>query len=130
MTTQRDYLVSKGLAKPGRGRFSGEAKAAIAAAIAEGMVFSDAKPAPAKPKATKPKVDSPKDTPETVSGDGTFFESDYPHYGKRWYTEVKNKRVEVSNRAACANCRYSLIAHICNTPEVIYGSQLVSVVSK
>lgn len=125
MTTQRDYLVSKGLAKPGRGRFSGEAKAAIAAAIAEGMVFSDAKPAPAKPK-----VDSPKDTPETVSGDGVFFESDYPHYGKRWYTEVKNKRVEVSNRAACANCRYSLIAHVCNTPEVIYGSQLVSVVSK
>lgn len=126
MTTQRDYLVSKGLAKPGRGRFSGAAKAAIASAIAEGMVFTDAKPA--KP-ASKPRTAKVAEVSVSTENDGTFFESDYPHYGTRWFTKVGSKRVEVSNRAACANCRYSLIAHTCNVPEVIYGSQLVEVVA-
>lgn len=39
MATERDYLVSLGLAKPGRGRFSAEAKAARDKALASGMVF-------------------------------------------------------------------------------------------
>jgi hypothetical protein len=54
---KRDYLVSKGLAKPGKGRFSAEGKAAIEKAIAEGIVFDEpvAKPVSA-PKAKAPKV--------------------------------------------------------------------------
>jgi hypothetical protein len=39
MATEREWLASQGLAKLGRGRFSAEAKAALAKAKAEGMVF-------------------------------------------------------------------------------------------
>lgn len=37
--TEREYLVSKGLAKPGRGRYSAEAKAELEKAKSEGMTF-------------------------------------------------------------------------------------------
>lgn len=46
MATKREYLVEKGLAKAGRGRFSKEAVAALAAAEAEGIVFDE----PVKPE--------------------------------------------------------------------------------
>jgi hypothetical protein len=36
---KRTYLVERGLAKPGRGRFSAEATAALAEAVAQGVVF-------------------------------------------------------------------------------------------
>jgi hypothetical protein len=54
---KREYLIAKGLAKPGKGRFSAEGKAAIEKAIAEGIVFDEpvAKPV-AAPKAKAPKV--------------------------------------------------------------------------
>lgn len=39
MATERDYLISIGLAKQGRGRFSAEAKVALDKAKSEGMVF-------------------------------------------------------------------------------------------
>lgn len=45
--TPREYLVSLGLAKPSRGRFSREAVAALEKARAEGMTFDE-------PEATKP----------------------------------------------------------------------------
>ena len=52
---KREFLISKGLAKPGKGRFSAAAKAAIEKAIAEGIVFDEpvAKPVSDKPKAPK-----------------------------------------------------------------------------
>jgi hypothetical protein len=52
---KREFLISKGLAKPGKGRFSAEAKAALEQAIAGGMVFDEpvAKPVSTKPKAPK-----------------------------------------------------------------------------
>lgn len=53
----RDYLVSKGLAKQGRGRFGQEAIAELMRAIAEGMVFEDYDSnAIRKPVAQEPKV--------------------------------------------------------------------------
>lgn len=39
MPTEREFLVSKGLAKEGRGRYSKEARSALEAAKASGMVF-------------------------------------------------------------------------------------------
>lgn len=39
MPTEREFLVSKGLAKEGRGRFSAEAKAALEQARKDGVVF-------------------------------------------------------------------------------------------
>lgn len=41
MVTKREYLVQKGLAKPGRGRMSTAAKAEIANAINAGIKFDD-----------------------------------------------------------------------------------------
>jgi hypothetical protein len=41
MTTKREYLVSIGMAKGGRGRFSAEAKEALQKAIDNGMVFDE-----------------------------------------------------------------------------------------
>lgn len=41
MATKREYAISKGLAKPTRGRLSREAKAEIERARAQGMTFDD-----------------------------------------------------------------------------------------
>lgn len=38
---KREFLISKGLAKPGKGRFSAAGKAAIEKAISEGFVFDE-----------------------------------------------------------------------------------------
>lgn len=59
---KRDYLVSKGLAKPGRGRLSREAHIEIERAIADGMVFDDVE----KPK--KPaKIEAVSEDPPVVT---------------------------------------------------------------
>jgi len=41
MATRREWLVSQGLAKGTRGKFSKEALDAVASAEAEGLVFDD-----------------------------------------------------------------------------------------
>lgn len=46
MTTKREYLVTQGLAQPGRGRFSKAAVEALDAATASGVVFDDGVAAP------------------------------------------------------------------------------------
>lgn len=43
MGTQREYLIDLNLAKPGRGRFSREAREALAKAVADGVTFDDTK---------------------------------------------------------------------------------------
>lgn len=51
MTTKKEYAISLGLAKSGRGRLSLAAHKAIDEAISNGMVFSDTKtPPPVVPK--------------------------------------------------------------------------------
>lgn len=58
MPTRREYLVSKNLAEPGRGRFSREAVAELERARQSGIIFSDEKesgsasadPAPSQPE--------------------------------------------------------------------------------
>jgi hypothetical protein len=59
MVTKRDWLVQKGLAKAGRGKFSNAAKAEIDKAVKDGVVFDE--PLTVGPKAAKPRsVKSPK----------------------------------------------------------------------
>ncbi len=53
MATKREYLVSLGLAKEGRGKFSGVALAALAEAEAKGIVFDVPVVATPKPKEDK-----------------------------------------------------------------------------
>lgn len=56
MATKREYLVTLGLAKDGRGKFSAAAHAALDAAIANGVVFDEpVKPEPKPRKAAAPK---------------------------------------------------------------------------
>jgi hypothetical protein len=68
MATKRDYLISLGLAKPGRGRFSKEATAALEAALASGVTFDEPVVAPAKEKAvTTEGADAPSQSPRPIS---------------------------------------------------------------
>lgn len=43
MSSKREWLIARGLAKPGRGRLSREAHEALEQAIADGVVFTDTK---------------------------------------------------------------------------------------
>lgn len=136
MSTRRDYLISLGLAKPGRGKFSNEAKAALEKAIAGGMTFSDDAPAPKAPKPVKPST-KVRATPEdnnhgSDSSTEILMSSDLRYYGKRWFATIDGKQVEISERAACTNCGYSLIGHICNIPQALSqkGNDIVSVVAR
>lgn len=115
MITKREYLVGLGLAKAGRGKFSNEAKNALAKAIAEGMEFSDSAPAVTKAK------EEPTTPPIARAEDAVVvLDTERPYYGMRWYGKnEKGKRIEVSNRSACMNCGYSLLGHVCNSARVI-----------
>lgn len=62
MQTPREYLVSLGLAKPGKGRFSKEAVAALAAARAKGIQFKEAEVKPTTPR--RPRVAVKTETPK------------------------------------------------------------------
>lgn len=84
MKTEREYLVGLGLAKPGRGRFSGEGKAALAKARNEGMTFKSTAPEVKTPRVVKVKADKPKAT-EAVD----------PAHVRKW---AKDNGVEVSDR--------------------------------
>ena len=120
MPTKREYLVSLGLAKAGRGKFSNEAKAALEKALAEGMTFSDQTP-PAKNSVTKNSTgktevkSSDQNSVPYVSPDEYRFPEDaYRAVGKR-----KGKRTVYSMREACNNCGYSLTNHLCASPSVL-----------
>jgi hypothetical protein len=74
MVTQREYLVDKGLAKVGRGRFSNAAKDAIAQAVAAGVVFTD----PVKEAAPASTDASDKPAPRPTTGGGRTTDSGVP----------------------------------------------------
>jgi hypothetical protein len=69
LQTPREYLVSLGLAKEGRGKFSAAAHAALEAATASGIVFAEKpKPEP-KPRAVRvPKPAKPTIVVTVVKG--------------------------------------------------------------
>lgn len=121
MQTRRDYLVSQGLAKPGRGKFSREANAALDKARAEGVRFSDevttevTKPTGEKVTETKAKPKGPEIAPYISPDDYRFPEAEYQAIG----VDDDGKRVVYSMREACW-CGYSLVNHLCDMPKV-YG---------
>lgn len=62
MPTKREYLISKGLAQPGRGRFSREAVAALERARQDGVTFDDEGVGSGNPEPAprpRPKVNDP-----------------------------------------------------------------------
>lgn len=127
MQTKRDYLVSKGLAKPGRGKFSNVAKEELARAEAAGMKFSDTGPVhqarPENPSNSTPKKES---TPVLSPGDSLYvYPSDF-RYPEAEYKAVGTDGKTYSMRECCNTCMVSLTNHACNTP-TIHGNMVVHI---
>lgn len=134
MTTAREYLVERDLAKPGRGKFSKVAHAALEKALAEGVKFSDypkaGKPAPVK--STAPKVEKavgqksetkPANTGKAIAE--ILFEDEY-RYPEKEYRAVSfndGKKVIHSMREVCTNCGQSLVMCSCGAP-TLYGGRI------
>lgn len=112
----REYLVSKGLAKPGRGKFSTAGIAELNAALGRGQKFTD------YPKSD---VVVTKPTGEPVKVESA--DSDIPYIPEYRYAEdafvaieVRDgKRVERSLRSACNHCRKSLVVCWCPSPIIV-----------
>jgi|SRR6478735_5176164 len=125
MQTRREYAASLGLAKAGaRGKFSNEAKAAIAKAEASGTKFSDSAP---KEKVVK----SPKAT-NSVKKESTGIIADivYTYPEGEWQAREKVSKKLRGMREVCNTCRVSLVAHRCENPRIVAtdGSGPVDVV--
>jgi hypothetical protein len=124
----RDWLVSKGLAKEGRGKFSNAARDALDKAVSEGMSFSDypkgvtgRKPA-RKVTARKRAVASKQVNSEerTLEGMAEYtFPSDF-RYPEASYVAKAGSKV-YSVREVCNTCRVSLTNHICLSPTILGG---------
>lgn len=138
LETRRDYLVRLGLAKPGRGKFSNDGKAALAKAESEGMKFLDNAPAGAAPKPTgntgpesKPTEKSTENPPKAYSPKESLYltpdEYRYPESEYRAVAEVGGKKVTYSMRECCNTCRVSLVNHGCESP-TIHGNVVVTIV--
>lgn len=126
---RKEFAVSLGLAIPGKGRMSREANEAVAKAESEGMVFDDSKSAPAptvvrdtpKPVTVKRET-SPVATherTESVMGITLRYDMNQMFTG----VDSNGKTHTVNGRQACS-CGYSLVGHICNTPNALIGFPL------
>jgi hypothetical protein len=111
-------LVSAGLAKPGRGKFSTAAKAWLDAQRAAGVKFSD-DDGPVKVVSTK-KSDNPAPKVESAGMADYLFQSDYrfPEDEYRAFQRVNGKKVFHGMREVCNNCRVSLVNHGCDAPTI------------
>ena len=114
---RKEYAVSLGLVKAGRGRMSREALAAIDAAKAKGMVFDD------DPTAPKPE---PKPTAAPVEGEGFNAYANafmrYPMDQEFKATDSNGKTHKVNSRQICVPCGLSLVGHRCGAPRVLLGN--------
>lgn len=116
MTTAREWLVSQGLAKEGRGKFSNDAKAALANAVKEGVKFSD------YPKDTTASVEVKEKKESKPKPSDNYGEVIYS------YPEESFKAIEIesgkvrSMREVCHTCRVSLVGHGCLTPTIVSTS--------
>lgn len=129
MQTKREALAAQGLAIAGaRGKFSKAANEWLVAQRAAGVKFSD-DDAPVKAVKIKVENDVEKvDKPTGVGYPDYIFPSDY-RYPEGEYKAFKReggKKVEVSLRECCNNCRVSLTNHGCESP-TIHGSISVTI---
>lgn len=128
MATKREFLVTLGLAKEGRGKFSAAAHAALAKAESEGVVFDEpVKPEP-KPKAARvtvvpAKVSLTKPATETVKADSTVTADPLP-VGPRPTVRPEKTLYAVSPVGTshvrigydiCFSCSYSVQTCTCRT---------------
>lgn len=123
MQTKREYLVGLGLAKPGRGKFSNDAKKALAEAEAKGVKFSDVVtkiPTPTE-KPTE-KAAGGQTAPKTEPTMSAYLFPDeyrFPEAEYKGVTFKNGKKVEVSLRECCNTCKVSLVNHMCDAPTIL-----------
>lgn len=132
MQTYREYAASLGLAIAGaRGRLSSAAKEAIAKAEAEGMIFKETQRKNTA-KAMAPDVSTQDSKPTQKTTQDFFGPTPEPFYPNAFHAWVDGKKIAVSGRVACGNCKCSLMYHHCANPvalakgspdlvEVFYG---------
>ena len=121
MPTKRDWLVERGLAKPGRGKFSNAAKEALVKAKAEGVVFDDDAKPTARPAAPKPAAEPKAEQRTGVGLVEYLFPSDFRYPEADWQAVERRdgKRIVHSVREVCNTCRVSLTAHGCANPTIL-----------
>lgn len=123
MQTKREYLVGLGLAKPGRGKFSNAAKAALAEAEAKGVKFSDIVTKIPVQTETPTEKSAGGQTPQKIDAGLTPYltpdEYRFPEAEYRGITFRDGKRKEVSLRECCNTCRVSLVNHMCDSPTIL-----------
>jgi len=137
----REYLVSKGLAKPGRGKFSKAAKEALEAAVAAGQKFDDYADGKVTPKvvikaktpeeraainARKLKESQEKSAQinEKRAGGSDVLEPAEPIYGDnvKFFAYVNGKKTYTSNRNTCFHTGVSVQYCPCGSHQVIVGN--------
>lgn len=137
----KEWAVSQGLAKAGKGRMSREAHDAVQKAIAGGMVFDDyiigdfkargkAKAAPIVKHAPIVKVKTPKRAAEM--DEAPELRDAFMRYrmDQQFCYDLDGKTHQITGRSVCMNCGYSLVGHTCNDPLVLtpHGQQKVRAV--
>jgi len=144
MPTQREYLTEKGLAKPGRGRFSAAAKLALAEAVAQGVVFTDVKSVVEKESPGSSSDDSEHSGPRNSGGrsastdwkpEPTSPPPTIPTFGTKYNLEPKVRNlVQVvgktgqGHEVAFANCaRCSSHVNFCHCKSGIKAPAYVAV---
>lgn len=127
MTSAREWLAAKGLAKPGaRGRFSLDAKAALNKAVSDGIEFSDwpkvgSIPSAPRPKLAKAVSRAVEESPEEVNiRIGPIYPED--SFG---YRNDRGKWISVTGRTCCREHGYSISYHQCATREVLCADMQV-----
>ena len=116
MQTAREYAISLGLAKPGRGKLSFAAHEALQKAIANGMTFSDYPKETNGPKPVHKKVRPSKPAKEDTTGIAELAPYRFPENA---FKAVQGNGIVRSLREACRTCRVSLVGHYCENPQIV-----------
>jgi len=124
MQTKREYLVTLGLAKPGRGKFSNDAKAALAKAEGEGVKFKDVTPG-APVRTASPTGETKAPEPAKAADSLYVCPSDF-RFPEAEYKAVGSDGKTYGMRECCNTCRVSLTNHFCDSP-TIHGNMVVHI---
>jgi hypothetical protein len=131
--TEKDYAISLGLAKAGRGRMSLDAKKAVQEAKKSGMTFR-IKGAPTATITVSKAPQKGSEQPVTEEVEVNPYADAFYRYDRdqMFSYEHAGKTYKISGKGACMNCGYSLIGHTCNDPVVLtyHGAQKVQPVAK
>lgn len=113
---KREWLIAKGLAKPGRGKFSNAAKEALAEAEKHGIAFVDKKAivGPVKTVIDGEIVEERREVNPFAHHAPAIREGYYTFTGKDGFT------MQVNASEACNTCTFSLGWCYCSTPTFVY----------